>query len=39
VGECPERTRELLERALEDATEPSTLAIAGEFDERRLVLE
>jgi hypothetical protein len=39
VGECPERTRALLERAPEDATEASNLAIAGDVDERRSMLE
>jgi hypothetical protein len=39
VGECPERTCALLERAPEDATEASNLAIAGDVDERRSMLE
>jgi hypothetical protein len=39
VGECPERTHAFLERALGDATEASNLAIAGDVDERRSMLE
>jgi hypothetical protein len=39
VGECPERACALLERALEDTTEASNLAIAGNFGERRSMLE
>jgi len=39
VGECPERTRALLECAPEDATEASNLAIAGDVDERGSTLE
>jgi hypothetical protein len=35
LGECPERTRALLE----DTTEASNLAIAGNFGERRSMLE
>ena len=39
VGECPEFTCALLERALEDATEASNLAIPSDFDERRSMLD
>jgi len=39
VGECPERTRALLERALVDTTEVSNLAFAGELVERRSMLD
>ena len=39
VGECPERTRALLECAPEDAAEASNLAIAGDVDERGSTLE
>jgi|AntRauTorckE5430_2_1112549.scaffolds.fasta_scaffold04474_5 hypothetical protein len=39
VGDCPERTRALLKRALEDATEASNLAIVSDFDERRSMLD
>lgn len=39
LGECPERTRALLEHALGDATEASKLDTADDVDERRLMLE
>jgi len=39
LGECPERTRALLEHALGDATEASKLDTSDDVDERRLMLE